>query len=213
MATGIRGWRKPPCWLQQRLHILVSQVRILIVGDSFAVPVHKDSWSVKLSTMYNTVNLSQAGCTEYHIMKQLESIDVKDFNFIIVCHTSPYRIYVPQHPIHTEGMHKDAGLLLNDIEYHGKLIRNWFNKSLHAARNFIKYHYSEQYQLDIYNLIKNKISNIITTHNRIEMSWWEDDDVGLQQLLSHYPGTINHLTMAANQILLEQILEKIKHDT
>mgnify|MGYP006396892909 CR=1 FL=1 len=188
-------------------------MKFLIVGDSFAVPVHKDSWAVQLSTIYETTNLSQAGCTEYHIMKQLESANIDDFDVVIVCHTSPYRIYVPQHPIHTEGMHKNAGLLLNDVEYHSKRIRNFFNKSLHAARNFIKYHYSEQYQLDIYNLIKNKISNTITKHKRIEMTWWENDEFGLQRLRSDFPGTINHMTAEANQILLDQILKKIKHVT
>ena len=188
-------------------------MNILIIGDSFSVPSHEDSWSVKLSNIYNTINLSQAGCTEYHILKQLESVNIDDFNFVIVCHTSPYRIYVPKHPIHTQGMHKNAGLLLNDVEYHSKRIRNLFNRSLHAARNFIKYHYSEQYQLDIYSLIKNKISNIITEHKRIEMTWWENDDFGLKQLRSDHPGTINHMTAEANQILLNQILKKINHGT
>lgn len=188
-------------------------MNILIIGDSFSVPSHEDSWSVKLSNIYNIVNLSQAGCTEYHILKQLESVNIDDFNFVIVCHTSPYRIYVPKHPIHTQGMHKNAGLLLNDVEYHSKRIRNLFNRSLHAARNFIKYHYSEQYQLDIYSLIKNKISNIITEHKRIEMTWWENDNFGLKQLRSDHPGTINHMTAEANQILLNQILKKINHGT
>ena len=188
-------------------------MKILIVGDSFSVPRHEDSWSVKLADIYDILNLSQAGCTEYHILKQLESISVDDFDLVIVCHTSPLRIYVPAHPIHKTGPHKNAGLLLNDIEYHSNRIRNIFNRSLHAARNFIKYHYSEQYQLDIYNLIKNKISNIITKHKRIEMTWWEDDEFELRKLRLTHPGTINHMTAEANQILLNQILEKIKHDT
>lgn len=185
-------------------------MKILIVGDSFAVPVHQESWSVKLSAIYDTTNLSQAGCTEYHILKQLKSVDINNFDFIIVCHTSPYRLYVPQHPIHTEGMHKNAGLLPNDVEYHSNRIQNWFNGGLHAARSFIKYHYSEQYQTDIYDLIKNKISNIIKKQKKIEMSWWENSDVGLQQLYTEFPGTINHMTAAANQSLLEQILKKIQ---
>ena len=186
-------------------------MKILILGDSFCASLNDLSWSVKLGKIFPTVNLSQSGCTQYHILKQLESVSIDDFTFIIVCHTSPYRIYTRQHPIHTSGTHINSGLLLNDIDYHSKKISNCWNKSLHAAKNFIKYHYSEQYQLDIYNLIKNKISSTISKIDNIEMSGCEADEFGLRELYLNNQGTINHLTAEANQVLLDKILKKVTY--
>lgn len=187
-------------------------MKILIAGDSFCASSDDLSWSVKLGKIFPTLNLSQSGCTQYHILKQIESVNIDDFTFVIVCHTSPYRIYTRQHPIHTSGTHINSGLLLNDINYHSRKIRNYWNKSLHAAKNFIKYHYSEQYQLDIYNLIKKEIVSKISHINHIEMSGCEPDEFGLRELYLNNSGTRNHLTIEANQILLDKILKKVKHD-
>ena len=51
-------------------------MKILICGDSFAadwtIKYPGQGWPNMLSQQYEIVNLAQAGCSEYKILKQLE---------------------------------------------------------------------------------------------------------------------------------------------
>jgi len=91
-------------------------INILVVGDSFAAkwPFAKLGWVDILSYRHNVTNLAMAGCGEYKILKQLQSVDITKFDLIIVSHTSPSRIHTPTHPIHVEGFHKNCDLLANE---------------------------------------------------------------------------------------------------
>ena len=67
---------------------------------------------------YNVTNVSQAGVSEYKILKQVEDhLYSNDFDLVIVCHTSPYRVHTPEHPVHNSGLHKDCDLIYSDVEY------------------------------------------------------------------------------------------------
>jgi hypothetical protein len=99
--------------------------RVLIIGDSFGA-----DWSVKyrdypgwpslLARVYSVVNLAQAGISEYKIYKQLLSVtDLDSYEYVIVSHTSPYRVTTNSHPVHANDLlHNNADLIFNDIEYH-----------------------------------------------------------------------------------------------
>lgn len=142
-------------------------MNILIVGDSFAA-----DWSVKyknvfgwpnlLDKVHNVTNLAQAGVSEYKIYKQLISVDLDLFDLIIVTHTSPHRVVTREHPIHSnDQFYKHADLLFGDIEYHHKSFKGWMNRSLRSAYYFFIFHFDQEYQELVYELLVARIENIL----------------------------------------------------
>jgi len=185
-------------------------MKILIAGDSFATvwPNAELGWPTLLAAKYNVVNLAQAGIGEYKILKQIESQHVASFDMVIVSHTSPSRLHTPQHPIHKQGLHKDCDLILNDL-----LDKSSFrNPSLKAAQEYFKYHYDDQYQIDIYNLIRKQIKLLITVPY-ISMSHIdivnqlavETNHINFSGLWTKERGSINHYTIEGNSKIFETL--------
>lgn len=185
-------------------------MKILIAGDSFATvwPNAELGWPTLLAAKYDVVNLAQAGIGEYKILKQIESQHAESFDMVIVSHTSPSRLHTPQHPIHKQGLHKDCDLILNDL-----INRSAFrNPSLKAAQEYFKYHYDDQYQIDIYNLIRKQINELITVPY-ISMSHVdivntlaiEANHLNFSNLWSKERGSMNHYTIEGNFEIFEKL--------
>lgn len=194
---------------------MVKNSKILISGDSFAAswPDANLGWVNLLANVFDVTNLAQAGVGEYKILKQLESIDLNIFDIIIVSHTSPSRIHTPNHPLHKNGFHKDCDLLANDI-----IDRNsWLNPSLKAAQGFFKHHYDDQYQVDIYNLIRKNINDklknfsyISITHTEVSKNLTvEISNIDFSDLWKKERGSINHYTVEGNKIIFKKIRDVI----
>jgi hypothetical protein len=178
-------------------------MKILIAGDSFAAPWPNATtgWVNLLAEKYNVANIAQPGIGEYKILKQVESQNINDFDLVIVSHTSPSRLHTKNHPIHKEGFHKDCDLILNDLIDRSTL----GNASLKAAQEYFKYHYDDIYQIDIYNLIRKQINQLITVPY-ISMSHVdianelaiETDHIDFSNLWSKERGAVNHYTDKGN---------------
>lgn len=193
-------------------------MKILIAGDSFAtksspLPV---SWMELLAERFEVTNLAQAGIGEYKIYKQLCSVDIDSFDCVIVSHTSPSRIHTNNHPLHSTGLHKDCDLILNDLVGHFQP----FNTSLQTAKNFFKYHYDEEYQVDIYNLLRHKINDMIKipyismTHVSIATSLaCENTNIDFSGLWANHRGTINHYTQTGNSAIFNILLDMLNERT
>jgi len=198
-----------------------KKLEILIVGDSFAA-----DWTVKYPDQkgwpnllsedlnYKVTNIAQAGISQYKIWKQLESININNFDIIIISHTSPYRIHTKKHPVHcNDVLHKNADLIIFDTFYHKRKIKNIFNFSLKCAAQWFKYHYDENYQKDIYQLVKDKIDNIIKNKKTIKISNFDDDnvesDLNYFKYLKSNPGIMNHFDEKINYKIYKEIKEKI----
>lgn len=190
-------------------------INILIAGDSFAAkwPFTRHSWVDLLAHKHKVTNLAQAGCGEYKILKQIESIDLEKFDLIIVSHTSPSRVHTPNHPIHKEGFHKNCDLLAKDI-----IERNsWFNSSLKAAQGYFKYHFDDEYQIDIYKLIRKKIYDIIENKPYISLTHVEIskelsielNSIDFSDLWKKERGNINHYTLEGNKMIYDKIINHI----
>jgi len=199
-------------------------MQILIVGDSFSA-----DWTVKypdgigwpnlLALDHSIINLSQAGVGEYKILCQLRSIqNIDQFDLVIVSHTSPYRINTKQHPVHsTDLLHSNADLMFADIEHHLKRFSNKFNLSLRSAFNFFVYHSDDKYQETVYELLRQKINNMIGEVPCIVISTLNVDTkflkekiiVDLTNIQQNYPGFINHLSKDGNQLAYKKIIDTI----
>lgn len=190
---------------------------ILIVGDSFAARYPNDKgqgWPLLLRESYEVVNLAQAGVSEYKILKQLRSVsNIGRFKFIIVAHTSPYRVHT-RNSIHKTELHKDCDLLLSDVEAK----KFTLNPAIKSAQGYFKHHFDPNYYEDMYELIRKEI-NFVTRYvptlhiDHFESSLkyaHEDNNLDLSKLWPDFRGDINHYTIYGNQIVYENILDKLK---
>lgn len=188
-------------------------MKILIVGDSFSAkwPDTERSWVDLLSKEHDVTNVSQAGVSEYKVYKQIP-LDLSSFDCIIVSHTSPSRIHVKEHPLHKSGLHKNCDLIFNDIDRFA-----FFNRKLKTAKNWFRYFYDDEYQIDIYNLLREKINTIINipyislSHIELvnELSV-EENHLDFSELWLTERGVVNHYTEKGNQIVFNTIQERLK---
>jgi hypothetical protein len=104
-------------------------MKILISGDSFAADWQNaknvSGWPNLLANDFDVLNIAQAGCSEYKIYKQLLSVDLSNFDGIVIAHTSPNRLYVRNHPVHSSSiLHKNSDLIYTDIKEHASVDPN-----------------------------------------------------------------------------------------
>lgn len=189
--------------------------RILIAGDSFSTvwPDGGAGWVDLLARDYDVVNLSEAGIGEYKILKQIESVNTSSFDFVIVSHTSPSRIHTRNHPLHKTGFRKNCDLILNDLDGHF----NPFNLNLLVSKLFFRYHYDDEYQIDVYNLIREKIKSLINTKyisiSHVDIAAdlaIEQSHIDFSTLWSKERGYVNHYTDAGNKSVYNTIKEIIE---
>lgn len=188
-------------------------MKILIAGDSFAAkwPTGNYGWVDLLSKIYDVTNVAQAGVSEYKIYKQIKNIDLSEFDFVIVSHTSPSRIHVKEHPLHKIGLHENCDLIFNDIDRF-----SWFNQKLKIAKGWFKHFYDDEYQIEIYKLLREKINNIINipyislSHieivNQLKL---EKNHIDFSKLWHDERGVVNHYTEKGNQIVFKTIQKKL----
>jgi hypothetical protein len=189
-------------------------MRIAIAGDSFAAnyPNTTLGWPNILAQRHEIINLAQAGVSEYKIFKQVKTLDLKNFDCIIVSHTSFSRIHVPCHPIHKLGLHKNCDLIFSDVESKN----SFFNSKLNVAKKWFKFYYDNEYQKDIYNLLRSEINKIITipylSIDNLEINEncvREINHLDLTKFWQNNRGSINHYTVEANRKIYEMIEQSL----
>ena len=209
---------KPNCYECRPYVYIRSRIvslKILITGDSFAANwPNGDGWPNMLARRHDVTNLAQAGVSEYKILQQIKRSNLENFDKIIISHTSPSRVHTKKHPIHKKGLHKDCDLIYTDI-----VNRNyWFNPALRAARDWFKYHYDDEYQIDMYILIRKEIRTLLSSHSCLNIT---HTDISNKYTLEHnaidfsgvwrqHKGKINHYTQKGNEIVFKNILDIIE---
>lgn len=172
---------------------------ILICGDSFSCiwPIKNNNlgWSYLLKNDYEITNLSQAGVGEYKIYKQIKSQDLKKYYKIIVCHTSPYRISVENHPSFKKGnLHENADLIFTDIES-----RKFSSIKMIIIYYFFKYFFYKEYFEFIHFLIFKEIKSLDS--KIIHISFFDknyEDVIDLSKYFNKFKGDVNHLNKKGN---------------
>jgi len=200
--------RRPDCNLCSRF----VSLKILLAGDSFAAKwPGKNGWPELLASKHTVTNVAQAGVSEYKILRQLKSSTLDHFDRIIVSHTSPSRVHTIEHPVHKEGLHKDCDLIYNDIADRISL----FNPSLRSAQDYFKYHYDDEYQIDMYLLLRKEIRRLLSlknyisiTHNEISTTYAvEHNNISFSTVWRQHRGNVNHYTREGNQIVYKTLLD------
>ena len=195
-----------------------SEISVLICGDSFAA-----DWTVKypdgqgwpnlLSKDYKVKNIAQAGCSEYKILKQLQSENLHSYSHLILSHTSPNRIPVVTHPVHRgDLLHHSADLIYNDINFHAKT-----NPSLLPIVEYFEKYFDLDYAVYCHNLILEEIKKILDKYPHLKVihisnlglpgniCFAKDQSRNFNHLLSKHPGLHNHFDDYANQFIYKDL--------
>lgn len=191
-------------------------MKILIIGDSFAADwtvkyKNRLGWPNLLAKDYSITNLAEAGVSEYSIFQQSQSVNILDFDFCIVSHTSPNRVHTKRHPIHfKDKLHSKCSLIFSDIDYHLKK-----NKStaLQTAYNWFKYHYDQEFQNTIYTLFKEKITQTISETDFLEVSHLPNVNSGLNyyKYYNKQDSYMNHFSYEINLLIYNDIKNVLNH--
>lgn len=175
-------------------------------------------WPNLLAQVHQVTNLAQAGVSEYRIYQQLQSVkDLTAFDVVIVAHTSPLRVPTRRHPMHyDDSLHKNADLIYSDIVYHASKLKNFFNRRLHAAREFYRYHYDDEFFEDTYWLFREKINTILADKKVITLATFKECParekyvLDFTDLLNTQPGLINHYSEKGNRLVFDTINATVK---
>jgi len=190
-------------------------MKLLICGDSFAadwtVKHSGKGWPNMLEDLFSVTNLAQPGCCEYKILKQLESVNLSLYDKILISHTSPYRIYIKQHPVHyNDPLHKDCDLIYTDIKEHADK-----NKNLQPIVEYFEKYFDFEYARYMHGLLCEKIQNILfPVQDRalhIVCMHWEGmhqfiNMIDVTSIVENNVGLINHLTYSGNTLVYREII-------
>lgn len=189
-------------------------MKLLICGDSFASNwsgKYPDSlgWPLLLAEHFEVTNLAQAGCSEYKILLQLLSVDLTKFDRIIVSHTSPYRLYVKKHPVHTDILHGNSDLIYSDVKEHSKT-----NKNLLPVVEYFEKYVDLDYMEFVHNLICQEIDQLTKPFRVVHCTHFEWDQLYLfsymknfKALNDQHPGLINHYNDTGNRLVYQALLD------
>jgi hypothetical protein len=186
---------------------------VLICGDSFAADWSskyptKLGWPNLLAKDFTITNLAQAGCSEYRIWQQIKSAQLDQFDYIIISHTSPYRLFVRNHPVHTKDvLHHSSDLIYNDIKDHAKS-----NQQLNSIVDYFENYVDLDYLADIHYLICQEIDQLTATLpvlHLTNMDWHKfyqfDPMITFEKFYSTDPTAMNHYSDRDNYIIYEQL--------
>ena len=193
--------------------------KLLICGDSFAadwtVKVAGQGWVNKLNSDFTVTNLAQAGCSEYKILKQLQSVKLSKFDKILVSHTSPYRLYVTEHPVHKgDSLHNNSCLLYSDVVAHLD-----DHPELKAVTNYFENYFDLEYAEHIHNLLLQEIENYCpqNTLHISHIDWKKLHEfknfLNFKSVFEKHPGNVNHYDDLGNELVYESVIGKLNEST
>jgi hypothetical protein len=201
-------------------------MKLLLCGDSFI-----SDWAVKypgaqgwpnlLAQHHTVTNLAQAGAGEYKVLQQVRKAELKQYDAIIISHSSPNRIYCVEHPVHSkDALHSNSDLIYADVKEHSNIA------DADLAARFYERYFDFDYHRDVANLCCQEILNLLGQHEYLNQFHIENhqnkhkydclsDMLNINQYLKKYPGKICHLSDEGNQLLFEHVngwLKSIQQD-
>ena len=197
-------------------------MQILILGDSWAADWSSQhdqyaGWPNILADRYIVTNVAQAGVSQYSITQQLNQITPADYDRVIVSITSPYRLYTPQHPVHTEGLHANSDLIYTDLEFH--LTEQPDNKRIQSAIGFYKHHFdTEQAEYVHQLLVEDTLKDCDPLYTIVTSNIADNEQyvpAGFRYCEGHdiyqsYPGRINHMNEEGNHLFAHSISQLLE---
>lgn len=187
--------------------------KLLIVGDSFAADWTKkyknvSGWVNMLQSDFDVTNVAEAGVSEYKIYKQLKNVDTSKFDYIIVSHTSAYRIPITEHPIHKEDLlHYNCDIIYSDTNEHT------YNPIMKTANEFYANIFDPEYFCFINDLIYKEIYNLVPTALHITFfdAFYPKNVLKFEEIFLSSKGNVNHLNNSGNEFIYKTIIKKLSN--
>ena len=181
--------------------------KILIAGDSFAADWTKkyknaSGWVNMLERDFDVTNIAEAGVSEYKIYKQLKSIDVTKFDYILISHTSAYRIPIEEHPIHKgDVLHNNCDIIYSDVKEYIE------NPIMQTAVDFYNNIFYTEYFCFVNDLIYKKIFESIPNAIHITFfdSFYPENVFKFENVFLENRGNMNHMNIDGNKIVYHKI--------
>jgi hypothetical protein len=184
-----------------------DKLTISIVGDSFSSDSGELSWITMLSENYNIKNFSQRGISQYrlHTLVTQNLQALIESNFVIIFHTNPDRVYVPDHVEFsarklTSHTHCDlvATTALQDPTFK------------YTADSYYRCFFDEAQQNLFYNLLVKDIQQLTCNVKTVHCSGFETGIVkSFDQLLKQHRGATNHYDKTGNCLVYNYICDQI----
>lgn len=190
--------------------------KVLIVGDSFAsdwtVKYDGGGWPNMLSALYKIKNAAQAGCSQYKILQQLRKEKLDKYHYIIVSHTSPYRLPVKNHPIHSkDSLHKNSDLIYSDILEHSKT-----NDRLLGIVDYMENYMDVDYLTYVHDLISMEIEKLVKPYKVLNLEHIKNNatschtKIDLTKIQEEHNGLINHYSQYGNNLVLREVINALE---
>lgn len=196
--------------------MISTKTKILICGDSFASPDLSGElgWPTLLSKKFRVTNLSKPGIGQYKILNQLHSQDLDSYDFIIVSHTSPYRVHTLINPCYPPGhLYETSDLIFCDIESK----KGGITQSL---KDYFKFIFDPLYYEFVHRKCCEEIVDIEKQSQKKFIHITHFDWTNLYEfsdILNFYEtwltnkGDFAHYNEYGNQLVFESILRKINY--
>ncbi len=171
-------------------------MRIAVAGDSFSEDKGPDSWTTRL----HVTNFSQRGISQYRLYQQVCQIPQKQFDVVLVVHTSPYRIYCNHNQLHTNPPYNYCDLIYSDVSAHDSQF----------AKN-VAWYFENVFDLDQANFYHRLTVNAIKQQlwiPSLHFTFFDgtvDGVTSLHHIWQQYPGSINHLSPEGNALVLDWV--------
>jgi hypothetical protein len=186
-------------------------MKVLLCGDSFSADYTvKDKtsqgWPNLLANDVDLTNVSRAGASEYRIWRQIQDNLNESYDCVVVSHTSPYRIYVETHPLHSDDpLHLDCDLIYNDIKDRGlDHIERWFKEC-----------FSDKHARDIHQLLMTDIDRMCSNHKVIHIGHLDISAplnfnfVNFGNIWKLNLGDVNHYNSQGNQLVYQKLRDML----
>lgn len=195
-------------------------MKIALFGDSFGYQKSNEpypSWVDLLAVHCDLDNHCECGVSEYKILQQIKSADLKQYDKIIVTHTSYSRVYVEQNPLHLDSQyHKNCDVLYADIEHRD-------DEFSRACKLYFKYIFNDTHAKDIHNLILQQINFLSKNRPSLHLTHFDhtglfefDNFLNFHKLFLNNRGPVNHYNESGNQQVYNHVWQKLdpgtKHD-
>jgi hypothetical protein len=189
--------------------------RILIVGDSFSSDQLSDiyGWPVLLRQDFQVVNISSPGIGEYKILQKLQSLQLSDYDLILLSHTSPNRLHCNTNPLYPpDHLYSQSDIIFSDAESRSDKMP--IAQSIVA---YYKYIFDPTYYEFIHESCCKQIDQL--TYNipvlHITHFDWTNlyqfaDMINFYNFWTKNRGNFSHYTKEANQIIYKQLRTRIQ---
>lgn len=186
-------------------------MRLAIFGDSFGVQQQDqpyDNWVDLLSQHFVITNYCECGVGEYKILKQLQSANLREYDKILIVHTSASRVYVKHNPLHQSTQYyKNCDIIFSDVETRK-------NKFSTACELYFKYIFDLDHAIDIHNMICKTIDDLCqefdvihTTHFDYSNLYQFSNMINFYNLFLEHRGDVNHYTKQGNNLIYQSLIK------